>query len=138
MIRLKYIKEEKDKKCYDGNFISEKDVEQNLVKLMEVLRVFNISETVNIKLSKNKIKTGGKMFVSLNSCPSVYIILYKKILYGPQSGIAIQALNLLKSTKREFRATAIKIFARIISSLGYKYLKNTYKNASNEDDNTNG
>ena len=137
-IRFKYVREDKeDIKCLGGNFISEKQVGQNFNELVNLLEVFNISETVNNKISKNKIEIGGKMFASLNSCPSVFIRLYKKILYGPhQSSIAIQALNVLKNTGREFRPVTTKIFAFIISTLGFKYI-NTYENLTSENSDTN-
>ena len=109
-IRSNYVKKEKDNVCLGGNFISEKVVGQNFNELVKLLQ-FNISETVDDKLSRKKIETGGKMFNTLNSCPSDLIRLYKKILYGPQSSIAIQALNRLRNTGREFRPTAIKILS---------------------------
>ena len=135
-IRSNYVKKDKDNICLDGNFISEKEVGRNFNELVKLLKVFNISERVDEQLSKNKIEIGGKMFVTLNSCPSVLTKLYMKILYGPQSSIVTRALNILKNTGREFRPTAIKILSKIISSLGYEYIY-SYKNETSENSDTN-
>ena len=135
-IRSNYVKKDKDNICLDGNFISEKEVGRNFNELVKLLKVFNISERVDEQLSKNKIEIGGKMFVTLNSCPSVLTKLYMKILFGPQSSIVTRALNILKNTGREFRPTAIKILSKIISSLGYEYIY-SYKNETSENSDTN-
>ena len=50
----------------------------------------------NRNSSKIDINAVGEMFVYLNACPSFYVRLYQKAIFGPKSRIAMLALNIIK------------------------------------------
>ena len=58
------------------------------------------------------------MFIALNSCPSFYVKLYWKVIYGNESRMAKFASNIIRKAKDGFKARAQKIFAKISSVIG--------------------
>ena len=62
------------------------------------------------------------MFMALNVCPSEFIRLYRRALYGPQSRIAILALNIAKKATNDLKIKAIKILAKITSLLEFQHI----------------
>ena len=77
------------------------------------------------------------MFLALNSCPSFYVKLYWKAIYGNESRMAQFATNIIQKANNDFKARAQKIFAKISSVLGFQYIfhhydgkESTYKNIS--------
>ena len=60
------------------------------------------------------------MFLALNSCPSFYVKLYWKAIYGNESRMAIFASNIIQKAKDDFKGKAKKIFSRISSVLGFQ------------------
>ena len=64
----------------------------------------------------------AKMFIALNACPSFYVKLYWKTIYGPSSRISMLASNILKKAKGDFKIKALKIFAKMSSVLGFQHI----------------
>ena len=121
------IKRNCDKPCKD--FISVSDIKINNEKLSKLIGVYNITNEEAKNLSKDSINTGSEMFVVLNSCPSNFERLYWRPIYGPESRIAITALNIVKKAKEEYKAKAIKMFTKIISTLEFQHI--SFPNDSN-------
>ena len=128
-IKLKYLIKNSELACENG-FIPEENILINLESLSQILKI-NSSQETNRILSKSEIKLGAEMFMSLNSCPSFFIRLYWKAIYGPKSRIAMLASNIMKKGELNFKIKAMKIFAKISSVLGFKHMSynhNEYKN----------
>ena len=75
------------------------------------------SEDVKYNISKSEFNEAAKMYFTLNSCPHLEK-LYWKAIYGPDSRISMLASNILKMVEGDFKAKALKIFAKITSMLG--------------------
>ena len=80
------------------------------------------SDQLTRDLSKSDINAAAEMFMYLNSCPSFYVKLYWKAIYGNQSRIAMLASNIIKRAKYSFKSKAIQIFAKVSSVLGFQYI----------------
>ena len=72
--------------------------------------------------SKEDINFGGEMFMALNSCPTFYVKLYWKAIYGKESRIAKFASNIMRKAKDDFKIRAQKIFAKISSVIGFQHI----------------
>ena len=72
--------------------------------------------------SKEDINFGGEMFMALNSCPTFYVKLYWKAIYGKESRIAKFASNIMRKAKDGFKIRAQKIFAKISSVIGFQHI----------------
>ena len=72
----------------------------------------------------------AKMFIALNACPSFYVKLYWKTIYGPSSRISMLASNILKKAKGDFKIKALKIFAKMSSVLGFQHI--SYHHGGNQ------
>ena len=134
-IRLKYLMTTNvDLMCKnsisDQIFIPEKDIINNLEKLSTSITI-NTDNQMNRTLSKNEVNAGAEMFVALNSCPSYFVKLYWKAIYGPKSRIAMLASNILKQAKDGFETMAMKIFAKISSTLGFHHISDYDKGDNN-------
>ena len=128
-VRLKYLITNMELACEDG-FIPEENIIINLESLSEIIKINNSQEIIR-NLSKSEIQLGAEMFMSLNSCPSFFIRLYWKAIYGPKSRIAMLASNIMMKGEYDFKIRAMKIFAKISSELGFKHMSynhNEYKN----------
>ena len=123
-LRMKVVKQNDEILCTDGGFIPENEIRLNYEKLINLVKGENITMVAEEKLSKTIIRKGGKMFSSLNSCPSFYEKLYFKIIFGSktQSMIARSALNIAKEAK-EFQQKALQIFSKFTSFLGYENIQ---------------
>ena len=104
-IRLKYLMTTNvDLTCSKNSisnqvFIPEKDMINNIEKLSKSIKI-NTDDQRNRTLSKNEVNAGAEMFVALNSCPSFYVKLYWKAIYGPKSRIAMLGKPSLKKIKK--------------------------------------
>ena len=79
-------------------------------------------EIISSNLSKNDINFGAEMFIALNSCPSFYVKLYWKVIYGNESRIAKFSSNIIRKAKNGFKIRAQKIFAKISSVIGFQHI----------------
>ena len=70
-------------------------------------------------ITKEDINFGGEMFMALNSCPTFYVKLYWKLIYGHESRVAKFASNIIRKAEDGFKARAQKIFAKISSVIGF-------------------
>ena len=132
-IKLKYLIKNSELACENG-FIPEENILINLESLSQILKI-NSSQETNRNLSKSEIKLGAEMFITLNSCPSFFVRLYWKAIYGPQSRIARLASNIIVKGELDFKIKAVKIFAKISSTLGFKHISfdRKEKKSSNEE-----
>ena len=62
------------------------------------------------------------MFIALNSCPTFYVKLYWKAIYGNESRIAKFASNIIRKANDGFKVKAQKIFARTSSVIGFQHI----------------
>ena len=72
--------------------------------------------------SKDEINFGAEMFMALNSCPTFYVKLYRKVIYGNESRIAQFASNIIRKAEDGFKVKALKIFAKISSVIGFQHI----------------
>ena len=72
--------------------------------------------------SKDDINFGAEMFMALNSCPSFYVKLYWKAIYGNESRMANFAANIIRKAEEGFKVRAQKIFAKISSVIGFQHI----------------
>ena len=100
----------------------------NFIPFQNILINFeNLSQMVGEKkisrnLSRSDINFGAKMFFTLNSCPSFYVKLYWKTIYGSEVRMAKFASNIIRKSKDGFKVRAQKIFAKISSVIGFKHI----------------
>ena len=73
-------------------------------------------------ISKDDINFGAEMFMALNSCPSFYVKLYWKAIYGNESRMANFAANIIRKAEEGFKVRAQKIFAKISSVIGFQHI----------------
>ena len=124
-LRLEYLKENMELKC-DKAFIPLGNILINYENLSHMVGVFKSSEQ-NRNLSKKDINASAEMFMYLNSCPSFYVKLYWKTIYGPKLRMAMLATNIAKKAKKDFKLKATQIFAKISEVLGFKHISYHYK-----------
>ena len=124
-IRTDFVKHNADLKCLDGSFIPEDKIRSNYEKLVEYVEGVDETTTEEVEsLSKTIIRNAGRMFYSLNSCPSFNERLYFQTIYGSQtqSMVAKSALNIARYAKIDIQPKALRIFLKITSVMGYKSL----------------
>ena len=123
-IRFYYLKKNGfTTSCND--FIPVSDIKINIEKLSQLIGVYNVTNEEAKNLSRNSINKGSEMFVALNSCPSDLVRLYWKAIYGPESRIAIEASNIVKKAKDDYKTKAIKIFTKIISTFEFQHISSS-------------
>ena len=105
-----------------GDLVMDKDIKKNNENFAKLLQISNISEYSVINLTESDIQTGGEMFVALNVCPSFHLRLYKKAITGDPSRIGMLSVSILKKAPQNFKLKAMKIYEKIISVLGYRYI----------------
>ena len=115
-LRLNYLTRNAELYCTD--FIPGEKIGNNLEKLSQILGV-NSSQEINWNLSNNELYLWAEMFINLNSCPSFYVKLYKKAIYGTKSRIATIAAKIIKKTRSDFSIKAMKIFSSVF---GFQYI----------------
>ena len=121
---LKNIRLTCEKKFIPLNFIS-----SHFDKLSQKVGDGNFNE-ISRNLSKDDINFGAEMFMSLNSCPTFYVKLYWKAIYGNESRIAKFASNIVRKAKDSFKVKAHKIFAKISSVIGFKHISFHHEGSS--------
>ena len=119
-LRIQYLMKNSDLKCQD-NFIPQKNILDNLDILSQMIGVES-SEVTNRIFSKSDINVAVEMFMNLNACPSFYVRLYWKVIYGPKSRMVMLASNILKKANDVFKPKALNIFAKISSVLGFQHI----------------
>ena len=72
--------------------------------------------------SKDNINFGAEMFMALNSCPTYYVKLYWKAIYGNESRIGKFTSNIIRKANDGFKAKAQKIFAKISSVIEFQHI----------------
>ena len=88
-------------------------------------------------LSKSDLNSAAEIFFALNSCPTFYVKLYSKLIYGNESKMTKFASNIIRKAKDGFKARAQKIFAKISSVIGFQHISYHHEgngsNAMNND-----
>ena len=105
-----------EEKLIPSNYIS-----LHFDKLSEMVGERNFEE-IRRNLSKDDINVGAEMFIALNSCPTFYVKLYWKAIYGNESRIAKFSSNIIRKAKDSFKVKAQKIFAKISSVIGFQHI----------------
>ena len=116
-----------DQEC-DNGFIPQKNILNNLSQMAMILK--QSDQQLNRNSSKSNINAAGEMFVYLNACPSFYVRLYQKAIFGPKSRIAMLALNIIKEANDGFEVKATEIFAKMSQVLGFQHI--SHQNKGNE------
>ena len=80
------------------------------------------SNEINLNLSRSNINSAAEMFIALNFCPSFYVKLYWKAIYGNESRMAKFASNIIRKAKDDFKVKAQKMFAKISSVIGFQHI----------------
>ena len=119
-LRIEYLIKHTILSC-EGAFIPQQNILNNFQKMSQLFGG-KFSEEIGRKLSKNDIKFGAEMFMALNACPSFYAKLYWKAIYGNESRMARFASNIIRKAKKGFKVSAQKIFSKISSVIGFKYI----------------
>ena len=119
-LRIEYLIKHADLTC-DKAFIPLQNILNNFEKLSQRFRG-KFSIEISKKLSKNDIKFGAEIFMALNSCPTFYVKLYWKAIYGNESRMAQFASNIIRKAEDGFKARAQKIFAKISSVIGFQHI----------------
>ena len=119
-IRIEYLIKNTERFCENG-FLSTQNILTNFENLSQMVGDID-SQEVNWNSSRSSIDFGAKMFITLNSCPSFYVKLYWKTIYGGDDRIAKFASNIIRKAKYDFKERAIKIFAKISSMLGFQHI----------------
>ena len=125
-VRIDFLKHNAEIVCIDGSFIPEDKIRTNYEKLMKLVEGVNVTTEQVETISKTIIRNAGRMFHSLNSCPSFNERLYFQIIYGSQtqSMVAKSALNIARYAKIDIQPEALRKFIKITSVMGYKYMQN--------------
>ena len=119
-LRFEYLIKNINLTCY-SNFIPLENIARNIENLSQLV-ADKSSQKTNRKLSESDINFGAKMFFTLNSCPSFYVKLYWKTIYGSEVGMAKFASNIIRKSKDGFKVRAQKIFAKISSVIGFHHI----------------
>ena len=127
-IRIEYLIKNTDHSC-ENNFVTYQNILTNFEKLSQMVGDKN-SHEINLNSSQSNINFGAKMFITLNSCPSFYVKLYWKAIYGGDYKIAKFASNIIWKAKYGFKERAQKIFAKISSMLGFQHISYHKRNKS--------
>ena len=119
-LRNEYLIKHTDLTCEDA-FIPQQHILKNFKNLSQIIGVKKSQEiSKNSSINRNNINFSAEMFFALNSCPSFYVKLYWKAIYGNESRMAIFASNIIQKAKDDFKGKAKKIFSRISSVLGFQ------------------
>ena len=119
-LRIEYLMKNNDLNC-EGSFIPLKIIFFHFEKLSKMVGDKS-SHEIDSNLSKSDINSAAEMFISLNSCPTFYVKLYSKLIYGNESKMIKFASNIIRKANDGFKARAQKIFAKISSMFGFKHI----------------
>ena len=126
-LRLEYLTKSTDLKCDpENNFIPQEGISANFKALSTWIGVES-SDKIERNFSSSEINLAAEMFMFLNSCPSFYLRLYWKAIYGPKTRIALLASNIIKKANDDFKSKAIQIFSKITQVLGFKHISHHYE-----------
>ena len=119
-------------------FLTDEERETHFKNLKERLKVSSAADGVK-SLPNYIIEEGGKMFVFLNSCPSLpWQNFYHHLLFEKSnSEIILSALNAMKNSRTKGgRALANDVLIRLANIFGFKYnhFANETKWVNNIDD----
>ena len=117
-LRIEYLIKHTDLTC-EKAFIPLQNILNNFEKLSQMIEIKSPQE-INLNSTRSDINFGAEMFLALNSCPSFYVKLYWKAIYGNESRMAIFASNIIRKAKDDFKGKAQKIFSKISSVLGFQ------------------
>ena len=104
-------------------FISDEERKSNFNILQNFLQVSNVTDDVK-SLPKSIIEEGGKMFVYLNSCPSLpWQNFYHHLLFSKtNSEIILSVLNAKKKARTKgARTIANELLVRLADIFGFEY-----------------
>ena len=121
-LRLEFLKNNSLLPCDSKtHLIPDNHISSNVEKFSKIVRI-GISEKMNKNFSKSDITESAKLFLALNSCPSLFVKLYWKAIYGPKETMAMLTSNIIKKAKDDFKKVALNIFAKVSSVLGFQRL----------------
>ena len=127
-LRNEYLLKNINLPC-EEKFIPFSFISYHFDKLSQMVRKVNFYE-ISRNSSKDDINFGAEMFMNLNSCPTFFVKLYWKAIYGNESRIAKFASNIIRKAKDGFKVKAQKIFARISSVLGFQHISLHHKRSN--------
>ena len=125
-LRIEYLIKNVDLNCKQS-FIPLNFISLHFEKLLQMVGETKSSYEINGNLSKNDINSAAEMFLALNICPSFYVKLYWKAIYGNESRMAKFASNIIRKAKDGFKVRAKKIFAKISSVIGFQHISYQHK-----------
>ncbi len=118
-LRNEYLLKNVDLTC-EGKFIPSY-TSLHFEKLSQMVGERNF-DVIGRNSSKDDINFGAELFIALNSCPTFYVKLYWKAIYGNESRIARFASNIIRNAKDGFKVRAQRIFAKISSVIGFQHI----------------
>ena len=123
IVRLEQLKQTPDIECIYG-FLDIQETVLSTEKTAKLVGVEakDISDQINDNISNEILQAGVDMFLTLNSCPSYFLKLYLKVIYGPKSIIPILSSNIIKKSKNDFKKKTQKMFSKIASVLQFEHL----------------
>ena len=104
------------------HLIPDNHISSNVEKFSKIVKIGVSENKINKKFSKSDITESAKLFLALNSCPSVFVKLYWKAIYGPKETMAMLTSNIINKAKGDFKEVARQIFAKVSSVLGFQYI----------------
>ena len=107
---------------FNTHLITDNHISSNVEKFSKIIKIGVSENKINKNFSKSDITESAKLFLALNSCPSVFVKLYWKAIYGPKERMAILTSNIIKKAKGDFKKVALNIFAKVSSVLGFQRL----------------
>ena len=125
-LRIEYLIKNIDLTC-KNSFVPLNLISSNFEKLSQMVGNTQRSYVINRNLSRSDINSAAEMFIALNSCPTFYVKLYWKLIYGNVSKMTKFASNIIRKSKDNFKARAKKIFAKISSVIGFQHISYQHK-----------
>ena len=136
--KIKTFRVEQLRRYSNNNFkyifcFTTEELTSTVEKFAKFVGVNNISDEINVDLSKKTLEDGAEMFQSLYACPSYYVRLYLKAIYGNRTSteMAILASKIVKKATSDFKDKAAKIFEKITLVLGYQYISHYNRESQN-------
>ena len=123
IVRARHLEQNPDIECVDG-FIAEHEIVLILNQVSNLVGNKKLSHEMNGKLSKKNFDLEANMFVALNSCPSFFVNLYRRAIYGPQTRMIMMTLNIIKKSEEHFKIKAKKIFSKLSSMFNFQHIIN--------------
>ena len=124
-LRIEYLIKYINIGC-EKSFIPLQNILSNFEHLSQMVGVISFQQ-IKRNLSSSDMDFSAKMFFALNSCPTFYVKLYWKAIYGGDSRIVKFTSNIIRKAKDDFKERAQKIFAKISSLLGFQHISYRYE-----------